>query len=363
MPVDDCRIREMSPLLSPRALRTQLPLPDAGRSFVESQRRAVRAVLRETDPKRLVAIVGPCSIHDPKAALEYADRLSRVAEVTRRELVLVMRAYFEKPRTVVGWKGLVSDPRLDGSCDIESGLALARSILLRMAEIGVAAATEFLDPIVPAYLADLVTWAAVGARTTESQTHREMASGLPMPVGFKNAMDGSLESARNAVTAARHAHSFPGINADGFTTVLRTAGNPDGHVVLRGGETGGNYYAKDIARAVNLVRNANVARGVIIDCSHGNSRKDPENQAAVLRSVLDTLASGQRGVLGFMLESHLRRGQQSWAVGGALRYGVSITDACIGWEETERLLYDAADRVAGVQRSAAQPDTAPLASW
>jgi 3-deoxy-7-phosphoheptulonate synthase len=295
--------------------------------------------------QRLVVIVGPCSIHDPDAAIDYAQRLKRVADATAGQLQVVMRTYFEKPRTVVGWKGLVSDPHLDGSCDIPAGLALARKLLLAINGLGLPCATEFLDTVVPHYLADMVTWAAIGARTTESQVHRQMASGLSMPVGFKNSTDGSLQNAVNAVLSARHPHAFLGINADGVSSVVKTTGNQDCHIVLRGGASGPNYHRADIAAAASAVGAQGLRRGVIVDCSHGNSDKDPGKQAAVFTEVVSNYAAGQEGILGVMLESNLRPGRQTWMQGAPLEYGVSITDACIGFPETERLLLDAARRL------------------
>ena len=257
-----------------------------------------------------------------------------------------MRTYFEKPRTVVGWKGLISDPHLDGSCDISTGLTLARQILLRITGLGLPCATEFLDTVVPHYLSDMVTWAAIGARTTESQVHRQMASGLSMPVGFKNSTDGLLQNAINAVLSARHAHAFLGINADGISSVVKTTGNQDGHIVLRGGASGTNYHAEDIATAADAVGKEGLVRGVMVDCSHDNSGKDHTRQGSVFTEVVHTFASGQGAILGVMIESNLCPGKQTWMQGVPLQYGVSITDSCIGWEETERMLTDAAELLA-----------------
>jgi 3-deoxy-7-phosphoheptulonate synthase len=292
-------------------------------------------------------IVGPCSIHDPGAALEYAGRLARVAAATADALLILMRAYFEKPRTTVGWKGLINDPLLDGSCDLAAGIESARRVLLDVNHLGLPCATEMLDPLAPPYLADLVSWAAIGARTSASQTHREMASGLSIPVGFKNGTDGGLAQAANAVISARHPHTFIGIDPGGVTALVRTRGNPDGHIVLRGGEGGPNYAAEHVARAAALAALAGggARRPVLVDCSHDNSQKDPARQAAVCRTVLDQFCAGQGAILGMMLESHLLPGRQAWAPGAPLRHGVSITDACIGWEETEALLFEVAAAV------------------
>jgi 3-deoxy-7-phosphoheptulonate synthase len=312
---------------------------------VLATRRAIRDVLHGRDRRRLLVIVGPCSIHDPDAALDYAARLVRVAERTRDELIVVMRTYFEKPRTTVGWKGLINDPQLDGSCDIPLGLQRARATLLQINELGLACASEMLDPVVPQYIADLLSWAAIGARTTESQTHREMASGLSMPVGFKNGTDGDLTVALNAMISARHPHHFVGINPDGAVSVIRTAGNPDRHIVLRGGARGPNHRPEDIDRAAALVAGEGIARPILIDCSHDNSSKDHTRQARVCRDALAQVWAGDIRVAGVMLESNLHAGRQDWLPDAPLRYGVSITDACIGWEETESLLFEMATAV------------------
>jgi 3-deoxy-7-phosphoheptulonate synthase len=253
-----------------------------------------------------------------------------------------MRTYFEKPRTVVGWKGLVSDPHLDGSCEISDGLTLARKILLRINALGLPCATEFLDTVVPHYLSDMVSWAAIGARTTESQVHRQMASGLSMPVGFKNSTDGSLQNAINAMLSAQHGHAFLGINAEGISSVVKTLGNQDAHIVLRGGASGTNYHAEDVAIAAKAVGEEGLARGVMVDCSHDNSGKDPTKQGSVFTEVVRNFASGQKAILGVMIESNLFPGKQTWMQGVPLKYGVSITDGCIGWEETEHMLLGAA---------------------
>ena len=286
----------------------------------------------------------PCSIHDEDAALDYARRLRRLAERTRDALLVVMRTYFEKPRTTVGWKGLINDPNLDGSCDAALGLSLARRILLRVNELGMPCAAELLDPVTPQYLGDLVAWAAIGARTAESQTHREMASGLSMPVGLKNGTDGSLETAGNALVAAGAAQSFLGVDEDGAASVVATRGNPDRHLVLRGGASGPNYHPDHVERAAVLAAGQGIARGVMVDCSHDNSGQDPTRQREGLESTLEQ-AGPDAPILGFMLEGHLEAGRQDWAPGARLAYGVSLTDGCLGWDETERLLLRAADAV------------------
>ncbi len=344
--VENSRIASIAPLVAPREMKTHLPLSDSTRRIVLERRAEIRAMIRGDKPERLVVVVGPCSIHDPEAAYEYAERLQRVARETEEHLLVVMRTYFEKPRTVVGWKGLISDPRLDGSCDIPAGLPLARRVLLRIGEMGLPCGTEFLDPIVPQYVSDLVSWAAIGARTIESQTHRQMASGLSMPIGFKNGTDGSLGNAMTGLLSAREPYACLGIDETGVTSVVKTTGNPDGHLVLRGGRGKSNYHPDDIAAAVALGAANGIARGVMIDCSHDNSGKDHTKQAAIFRQIVHTFRAGQRAILGLMIESNLSPGKQSWAENKALARGVSITDSCIGWDETENLLRWAAEEAA-----------------
>jgi 3-deoxy-7-phosphoheptulonate synthase len=333
-------------LVCPREMKKLLPLPPETRELVLANREEIRAMVHGQKKGRLMVVVGPCSIHDPEAAYEYAERLLRVARATRDHLLVVMRTYFEKPRTVVGWKGLISDPRLDGSCDIPAGLPLARRVLLHIGAMGLPCGTEFLDPIVPQYVSDLVSWAAIGARTIESQTHRQMASGLSMPIGFKNGTDGSLPNAANGLLSAREPHAFLGIDADGVTSVVKTTGNPDGHLVLRGGRGKSNYHAADIASAAELCAANGIARGVMIDCSHDNSGKDHTKQAAIFRQVVTAFREGQSAILGLMIESNLHPGKQSWTEGKELARGVSITDSCMGWDETETLLMLAAEEAA-----------------
>jgi 3-deoxy-7-phosphoheptulonate synthase len=334
----DVRVREVIPLIPPEALRAEIPVPPESAATVVAGRAEVEAILRGEDD-RLLAIVGPCSIHDPEAAREYAERLAALRRETAGRLAVLMRVYFEKPRTTIGWKGLINDPHLDGTSDIELGLRLARRLLVDITRMGLPAATEFLDPIVPRYLADLVSWAAVGARTTESQTHREMASGLSMPVGFKNTTDGTLQVAIEALTAARSPHSFLGIDAAGRTSIIRTAGNPAGHLVLRGGRGRSNYDPESIAEALARLQSADLPAVVLVDCSHANSGKVPARQEEVWQSVVEQRRAGTRGLIGVMLESHLHEGQQPFPrPREELRYGVSITDACLGWDATERLL-------------------------
>jgi len=334
----DLHVKEIVPLLSPRALKALSPAPEAVNDSVARARERVIRILRQEDP-RLLVVIGPCSIHDQASALEYAARLSRLQKQLSDRLEIVMRVYFEKPRTTIGWKGLINDPHLDGSQDIETGLKIARKLLLEITSLGLPAATEFLDPIVPQYTADLITWAAIGARTTESQTHREMASGLSMPVGMKNATDGSLQVAIDAMGAAQHAHSFLGINEDGVTSIVRTNGNPDVHVVLRGGRALTNYDAASIQAAEAKLIAEKLPPVLMVDCSHANSEKKFARQEEVWRSVIEQRAGGTRSLIGLMVESHLQEGNQPIPPSlNALRYGVSITDSCIGWETTERML-------------------------
>lgn len=333
----DLNIRENSALVAPKSLKAEVPMtPEANRTVVEGRREIKRILSKEDD--RLLVVAGPCSIHDPEAAIDYAEKLLRLRQEQADSLCVVMRVYFEKPRTTVGWKGLVYDPNLDGSDDLASGLALARRLLLQINEMGLPAAVEMLDPITPQYNADLVSWAAIGARTTESQTHREMASGLSMPVGFKNSTEGVLQVAVDAMQAARHPHTFVGIDQEGRTSVVRTRGNDWGHLVLRGGARP-NYEPESIAQAEECMAKAGIEPAIMVDCSHANSGKKHENQEKVWDEVMRQRTAGSRNIIGVMLESNLFEGNQKVANGlQGLRYGVSITDECIGWETTERLL-------------------------
>jgi len=334
----DIHVKEIVPLLSPRALKALSPTPEAVNDSVGQARERVVRILERKDP-RLLVVIGPCSIHDQKSALEYATRLSRLQKELADRMEIVMRVYFEKPRTTIGWKGLINDPHLDGSQDIESGLKIARKLLLEINGMGLPAATEFLDPIVPQYIADLITWAAIGARTTESQTHREMASGLSMPVGLKNGTDGSLQVAIDAMGATAHSHSFLGINDDGVTAIVRTSGNPNAHVVLRGGRALTNYDAASIKAAEQKLAAEKLAPILMVDCSHANSEKKFAKQEDVWHSVIEQRVSGTQSLIGLMVESHLSEGNQPIPKClSDLRYGVSITDSCIGWETTERML-------------------------
>ena len=334
----DLHVKEIVPLLSPRALKALSPTPEAVNAVVAQSRDRIIRILNQADP-RLLVVIGPCSIHDEKSALEYAARLSRLQKEFADKLEIVMRVYFEKPRTTIGWKGLINDPHLDGSQDIETGLKRARKLLLQIVGLGLPAATEFLDPIVPQYIADLISWAAIGARTTESQTHREMASGLSMPVGLKNSTDGSLQVAIDAMGATRHPHSFLGMNEDGATSIVRTSGNPHAHVVLRGGRAMTNYDAASIKAAEAKLVSEKLPPVLMVDCSHANSEKKFAKQEDVWHSVVEQRAGGTKSLIGLMVESHLNEGNQPIPKSlNELRYGVSITDSCIGWEATERML-------------------------
>ncbi len=344
--LEDRNLTAIEPLPAPEELKIAQPMSTTAARVVLRTRKAIRDVLHGRDRKRQVAIVGPCSLHDPQAAIEYAKRLAPIARELESELVVVMRTYFEKPRTTVGWKGLVNDPHLDGTCRVERGLRLARQLLLEINDLGLPCATEFLDPFAPQYLADAIAWAAIGARTTESQTHREMASGLSMPVGFKNGTDGSHGVAVDAMISASHPHSFLGVRRDGTAAVVKTAGNPDTHVVLRGGRGTTNYDRESVERVAADLS----TRGVLVDCSHGNSRKDPARQGEAMREVAAQVRAGSESIMGVMLESHLEEGRQDWSPGETLRYGVSITDACIGFEETDGLLRELAASVRSRRR-------------
>lgn len=333
----DLRIVDTTLLKSPLEVTTELPLSDRAAEVVFGARQEIQAVLHGENARPLV-IVGPCSIHDPEAALDYASRLLALKQRYASELLIVMRVYFEKPRTTVGWKGLINDPHLDGTYDIPAGIRKARRLLLDLAELGMPAATEMLDPIIPQYIADLISWTAIGARTTESQTHREMASGLSMPVGFKNGTDGGLGVAINAMLAASRAHSFLGIDPAGHVGVVRTRGNPHTHLVLRGGSMGPNYSPAQVSAAARALEKAKINARVLIDCSHDNSAKNHLNQPAVLAEVGAQIRTGSRDVLGAMIESNIAGGKQDLTDKSKLSYGQSITDACVDFATTETML-------------------------
>lgn len=338
LPTHNLHVKESIRLTAPRDLKAQLPMTETANRTVVAGREAISAILKQTDP-RLLVVVGPCSIHDPKGAIDYATRLNALRKELEDQLLIVMRVYFEKPRTTVGWKGLIYDPHLNGSDNIQAGLKQARELLLQITEMGLPTATEFLDPVVPQYIADLVSWAAIGARTTESQTHRQMASGLSMPVGFKNGTDGGLQIAIDAMQSAMRPHSFLGIDQDGYTCIVRTTGNPDGHVVLRGGRLNTNFDAESIRIAAESLTKAGLPPTLMVDCSHANSLKQHAKQEEVWRSLIEQRVAGSKPITGVMIESNLAEGSQSIPENlAALRYGVSVTDACLGWEVTERAL-------------------------
>ena len=344
--VRDVNVVSADQLISPAELVRQIPISPAAEKTILEGREQIRNVLRGEDD-RMMMVVGPCSIHDEKAAMEYANRILELREDLEDRLLIVMRVYFEKPRTTVGWKGLIYDPHLDDTFDIDEGLRVARRLMHNIADMGIYTGTEFLDPIVPQYLADLVCWATIGARTTESQTHRQMASGLSMPVGFKNGTDGSAQIAVDAMISAQSAHAFLGIDHYGQTSVINTSGNPDGHLVLRGGRSGTNFDAESIAEAQALLSASEVRRDLLVDCSHGNSNKDHRLQGVAFKDVVSQRASGNRNVMGCMMESNLNPGAQKLDGSlDSLEYGVSVTDACVGWDETEELLRWAADQFA-----------------
>ncbi len=345
---DDLRVSEMTSLETPHAMRNAIPATVAARETVTRTREAVRRILHQQDP-RLLVVVGPCSIHDTDAALDYAVRLEKAARRFEDRLLIVMRTYFEKPRTTIGWRGLINDPHLDGSFDMRAGLQKARELMAKINDMGLPVATEMLDPITPQYFSDLISFAGIGARTTESQTHRALASGLSMPVGFKNGTDGGLQIAIDALVSAGSPHSFLGVGADGVCRVVKTTGNPDTVLILRGGRSGGpNFDEKSVAQAARELRGrTNAAPSLVVDCSHANSGYDPDRQADAWRSVVRQRMQGERALVGLMVESHLLGGKQSLGADPArLRYGVSITDGCLGWDDTLVLLEEAHETLA-----------------
>jgi 3-deoxy-7-phosphoheptulonate synthase len=332
------RIRGLTPIIAPADLKQVFPLSEKAAEFVTGRRQQVVDILNRDD-RRMMVVVGPCSIHDPRAALDYASRLADLSREVEDQLLLVMRVYFEKPRTTIGWKGLINDPDLNGSHQISKGLGVARGLLCAITDLGLPVAGEMLDPITPHYLADLISWGAIGARTTESQTHREMASGLSFPVGFKNGTDGNLQIAIDAMGAARHSHSFLGINNEGRNAIVQTTGNPDVHIVLRGGNNKPNYHADDILKTEELLTKANLNTSIMVDCSHANSFKNHERQEEVLVNVIEQIAAGNRTICALMVESNLEAGNQPISSNLAdLKYGVSVTDKCVDWGTTERML-------------------------
>lgn len=340
----DANIENSHVLLTPNEVKAKVPLTKLAEQTVLKYREELEQILDFQDRRKFI-VVGPCSIHDPKAAIEYSERLKILAEKVQDKLLLVMRVYFEKPRTTVGWKGLINDPEMDDSFHVENGLLIARSLLLQIAEMGLPAATEALDPIIPQYISELIAWSAIGARTTESQTHREMASGLSMPVGFKNGTDGNIQVALNALQSARTPHNFLGINQDGQVSVFQTRGNAYGHVILRGGNQP-NFDAENIQLVEQKLKEANLPPRIVIDCSHGNTNKDYKLQSAVLENVIQQIVDGNTSIVGMMLESNLYEGNQPVnCQKDELQYGVSVTDKCIGWEETEQVILAAYDKL------------------
>ncbi len=339
-------IRETIPLPSPQLLREQLPATEQDTLLVAEWREQILKIL-SGDDKRLIITVGPCSIHDKNAAIDYAERLSQLSAKVSDQFLLVMRVYFEKPRTTLGWKGLINDPHLDDTFDMSTGLRLAREILLKVTRLQIPSVTELLEPITPQYIADLIALAAIGARTTESPTHRQMASGLSMPVGYKNGTDGNLDVAINAMQAACSPHRFLGIDSEGQTCIVHTTGNPSGFLILRGGRSGPNYSPEHVRMAAEQLNKAGLSPRFMVDCSHANSNKDYRRQAEVWNEVIEQRISGNDTIIGLMIESNLSPGTQKLTTNLAeLQYGVSITDGCIGWEETEQLILSAHEKLA-----------------
>ncbi len=334
---DDLRIEGLRPLLPPAILMEELPLPEAGGEVVAHGREAIGRVLAGTD-KRLLVVVGPCSIHDPVAGLEYAQLLAKAAEKHAKELLIVMRVYFEKPRTIVGWKGMINDPHLDGSFAINEGLRAARDFMLKVTELGLPVGSEFLDPIMPQFIADVVSWGAIGARTSESQVHRELTSGLSMPVGIKNGTNGKVQVAIDAIRSSAHPHHFLSVTKQGVAAIVATRGNDECHLILRGGSTGPNFSLEHVQKVTAELEKAGLPKRMMIDCSHANSGKDHVRQAEVALEVAEQIATGDSPVCGVMLESFLKAGAQSHPSETPLEYGKSITDACMDWASTETVL-------------------------
>ncbi|HEX5056078.1 MAG TPA: 3-deoxy-7-phosphoheptulonate synthase AroG [Gammaproteobacteria bacterium] len=340
---DNLRIDDIREVSIPAEVRSEYPITEASAQTVHDARQAIHNILSRQDD-RLLVVIGPCSIHDPKAAIEYAQRLLKMRQRLQEDLSIVMRVYFEKPRTTVGWKGLINDPNLDDSYEINKGLRLARKLLLDLSEMGLPAATEFLDLITPQYFSDLIAWGAIGARTTESQAHRELASGMSCPIGFKNGTDGTVQIAVDAIGAAIRPHSFLGVTQNGRSAIVRTKGNQDAHVILRGGKQP-NYDAASVDDASAMLEKAKLPARIMIDTSHANSRKIYERQIDVAKDIASQVAAGDQRIFGVMVESHLVAGRQDVAPGKPLTYGQSITDACIGWSDTEPLLENLAEAV------------------
>ena len=335
---NNLNVLEVSPIIAPQDLKQVFPLSLPGATFVNESRNTIKSILNGED-KRLLAVVGPCSIHDPLAALEYAQRLVELSEKLQDQLFIIMRVYFEKPRTTVGWKGLINDPDMDGSHQISKGLGVARQLFCAITEMRLPIASEMLDPITPQYLSDIISWGAIGARTAESQTHREMASGLSFPVGFKNSTDGGLKIATDAIAASCQSHSFLGINYEGRSSIVHTSGNPNVHLVLRGGDGAPNYYPENVKKAAELLSKKQLPPAIMVDCSHANSYKDHTRQGEVLENIIDQLVADPESISGVMIESNLNPGNQSIPKDPKqLKYGVSITDKCVDWETTVEML-------------------------
>ena len=353
LPIDDVRIRGQRALIPPAILLEEFPATPESDAIVFDARKSIVDIVRG-DSDRLLVVAGPCSIHDTKAAIDYAQRLKAITEDYMDELVVVMRCYFEKPRTVIGWKGFINDPDLDGTYKINKGLRKARKLLLDLAAVGMPVGTEFLDTNLPQHIADLISWGAIGARTTESQVHRELASGMSMPMGFKNATDGDAQIAVDAVLVAKSPHWFPSITKEGVAAIFESEGNDTCHLILRGGtKTGPNYGPQHVAEAVALLQSRDLRGRLMVDCSHGNSSKDHNNQIKVSASVAEQISSGSDSILGVMIESHLVEGRQNYNPGGTLAYGKSITDACVSLEQTESILEGLAKAVSNRRRVAA----------
>ncbi len=354
MSLENTNITSLERLVTPKQFKQQYPINESIEAHVEKSRETLRNILDRKD-NRLIVVVGPCSVHDTKAAIEYAERLSKLADELKDDLFIVMRVYFEKPRTTVGWKGLINDPYLDGSFQIEKGMSLGRDLMIKINELGLPIANEALDPISPQYMQDLISWSAIGARTTESQTHREMASGLSVPIGFKNGTDGGLEVAINALQSASNGHSFLGIDAEGKVSIVHSSGNQYSHVVLRGGGGKPNYDSVNVRLTERELRASNLPINIMIDCSHANSSKDPELQPLVLDNIAQQILEGNQSIIGVMLESHLKAGNQKLTDDKSqLEYGMSITDGCISWETTENSLRQLAKKLSGFKHSVGQ---------
>ncbi len=338
---NNLKVSAITPIIAPSELRQVFPLSVKDRDFISKSREQIKDIISHRD-RRLMVVVGPCSIHDTEAAKDYAKRLASLSKRVSDQLLLVMRVYFEKPRTTIGWKGLINDPDMNGTHQISKGLGIARGLLSWITAREIPVANEMLDPITPEYVADMISWGAIGARTTESQTHREMASGLSFPVGFKNGTDGNLQIAMDAMKAAQHPHNFLGINREGRASIIQTTGNPDVHMVLRGGARKTNYHAEDIAFVEENLKKNSLNPTIMVDCSHGNSNKDYIKQVDVLENVIQQIVNGNTSISGVMIESFLSAGNQKVPADiSELKYGVSITDACIDWDTTERILLDA----------------------